>query len=92
MSAPTLDDLFPTLGTAWRWWIGELAGLIPAHRSFSRKPRADIRPSRAEVSIVRIAGSEGERLTEAVPLTAFDTEQWQELGGLLTGHRVRILL
>lgn len=87
-------DTFPALGHAWRWWTDELAGLVPRrmHGRLSRQPRADVRPRRDGVEIVRLAGGQGERLTEAVPLTAFDDGNWQEIATLLDGHRTRLLL
>jgi len=96
---PALSDriraeAFPALAQGWRWWAGELAQLVPGRMSWrvSRKPRADVRPSREGIEVVRIAGGEGERLTEAVPLTAFGEENWREIAALLEGHWVRLLL
>lgn len=96
---PALSDriraeAFPALAQGWRWWTCELAQLVPGRMAWgrSRARRADIRPSRDGVEIVRVAAGEGERLSEARPLAAFDDGNWQELTALLEGHRVRLLL
>jgi hypothetical protein len=87
-------DAFPVLGNAWRWWTGELAALVPkrVHWHVKGTPRAEIRPNREGVEIVRVAGGQGEKLTEAVPLSGFTDENWQEIATLLDGHRTRVLL
>jgi hypothetical protein len=96
---PALSDriraeVLPPLGRAWRWWSGELVGLWPknAGLGFARTPRADIRPGRDAVDIVRTADGQGERFIESRPLSAFGDDNWQEVGTLLAGHRARLLL
>jgi hypothetical protein len=87
-------EALPVLADGWRWWTGELAQLMPGTMPWdiSRTPRADVRPNRDGVEIVRIAGNEGERLTEAKPLLAFNEDNWRETAALLAGHHVRLLL
>jgi hypothetical protein len=87
-------EVLPPLGRAWRWWSGELVALWPknAGAGFARTPRADIRPGRNAVDIVRTADGQGERFVESRPLFAFDDDNWQEVGNLLAGHRARLLL
>jgi hypothetical protein len=89
-----LNDALPTLGAAWRWWTGELAGLIPKRLSLSlaRTRTADIYPSRDGVALVRTAQGQGERLVEVTPITAFTSENWQEIAALVAGHRTRVIL
>lgn len=77
-----------------RWWLEELRGALPAIGSLpiGKGARADIRPGRTGVELIRITQGEGQRFIEAKSFAAFEEENWHETGTLITGHRARILL
>ena len=88
-------DVWPAITAFGRWWAAELHALVP--RGFmvptiGVSPRADIRPGRTEVEIVRVAKGEGERFVESRTLGAFDEENWAETASLIAGHKSRVLL
>jgi hypothetical protein len=79
----------------WRWWLGELAGLLPrGPLPFSRGARhwADIRPHRDRVEIIRFGWNGGEKLVDRTPLDALDGESWAEMAALTRDYHARIVL
>ena len=78
----------------WRWWIDELAALIPYRlkRLFDASPVAIIYPSASCVEIDRIAGGEGQRFLETRPLEAFDAENWAEFEEITRRCQIHIVL
>lgn len=84
-----------TVGGFWRWWMSELAQLVPA----ARLPRlgrgklfADIRPYRDRIEMIRSTNGVAERLVEHTPVDDLDSENWSELAELTRGYDARILL
>ncbi len=79
----------------WRWWMSELAQLVPA----ARVPRlgrgklfTDIRPYRDRIEMIRSTNNAAERLVEHTPIDDLDGENWSELAELMRGYDARILL
>jgi hypothetical protein len=79
---------------AWRWWIAELAQLVPGRISAIGAPRAtsEIHLDRHSVTIDRVIGTTGERFVENRSIDALDDAAWEELAGLVEGTRSRIVL
>jgi hypothetical protein len=96
---PTLSGTLPPAftdraGAAWRWWTGELRGLLPAAaeaRLFA-VPSADIVIGAAGVVVERREKGRCERFEEVRSLQELDEEGWEEIGGLIAGRRARIVL
>jgi hypothetical protein len=90
LSSRTHARLTPAITGFWRWWTGELLGLLPS--GAGKGAYAEIRPGRTDVMLVRSTRNEGERLVEHKPLGHFDAENWAEIEALTTGYRTRVLL
>ncbi len=94
MIADARNDVGAALRSFWRWWIAELAAMMPRDTSLGGQDRAlvQIWPSASEVRIDRIQSGRGERFVDTQPLDALDDESWRQLAELSAAAHTELIL
>lgn len=94
LSALLQSPLAITFHSAWRWWIDELYGLIPARLrgGSNNKATSELWLSHDAIRVDRVVDGQGERFAEERPIESLDPEGWQELANLIEATHSKIVL